>query len=58
MALVAGTALLMAAIFLLFKAFAVRRIPLLPAIAVNYLVACRWTWRGVHRHVLPHGAER
>ncbi|MCA9165390.1 MAG: hypothetical protein KDA62_20505 [Planctomycetales bacterium] len=40
MALVAGTALLMAAIFLLFKAFAVRRIPLLPAIAVNYLVAC------------------
>ena len=40
MALVAGTALLMAAIFLLFKRFAVRRIPLLPTIAVNYVVAC------------------
>ena len=39
MALVAAAAVLMAALFLLFKIFDRREVPLLPAIAVNYVVA-------------------
>lgn len=39
MALVAAAAVLMAMLFLLFKVFDRRNVPLLPAIAVNYVVA-------------------
>ncbi len=39
MALVAAAAVLMAALFLLFKVFDRREVPLLPAIAVNYVTA-------------------
>lgn len=40
MALVTAAAFFMATLFLLFKVFELRRIPLLPAIVVNYYVAC------------------
>lgn len=40
MALVIAAAFFMATLFLLFKVFGLRRIPLLPAIVVNYYVAC------------------
>lgn len=42
MALVTLAALSMALLFLLFKAFDRRRVPLLPAIVINYLTACAW----------------
>lgn len=40
MALVTAAAFFMAVLFLLFKVFERRKVPLLPAIVVNYLVAC------------------
>jgi drug/metabolite transporter (DMT)-like permease len=40
MVLVTAAAYFMAVLFLLFKVFELRRIPLLPAIVVNYYVAC------------------
>jgi len=40
MVLVTAAAFFMAVLFLLFKVFELRRIPLLPAIVVNYYVAC------------------
>lgn len=42
MALVMLAALCMTLLFLLFKAFDRRRVPLLPAIAINYLTASLW----------------
>jgi drug/metabolite transporter (DMT)-like permease len=42
MALVMLAALSMALLFLLFKAFDRRRVPLLPAIVINYFTACAW----------------
>lgn len=40
MALVTAAAFFMAILFLLFKVFELRRVPLFPAIVVNYYVAC------------------